>query len=104
MIHSLWITLTILTHSPNIYDYKQFASHIINNTQQMTCLDTLWTRESNWNPTANNPTSTAYGIPQILNLKENNPYRQIIIGINYIEHTYKTPCKALNHHNHKGWY
>lgn len=27
------------------------------------CLVDLWTRESNWDPYAENPTSSAYGIP-----------------------------------------
>ena len=33
---------------------------------QWTCLNWLWTRESNWETTATNPQSGAYGIPQSL--------------------------------------
>ena len=34
--------------------------------EQWSCLDSLWQRESNWNPHAQNPSSGAYGIPQSL--------------------------------------
>ena len=33
---------------------------------QFGCLDSLWERESHWNPFAENPSSGAYGIPQAL--------------------------------------
>src|SRR5690606_31121549 len=33
---------------------------------QFSCLDKLWTKESNWRVDADNPTSSAYGIPQAL--------------------------------------
>ncbi len=33
---------------------------------QFGCLDSLWERESHWNPFAENPSSSAYGIPQAL--------------------------------------
>ena len=103
MIHTLLITL-IIAHSPSAYDYKDFASKIINNTTQMRCLDVLWERESNWTPTSRNPHSTAYGIPQILGMKETNPYKQIITGLTYIHDRYHTPCKALTHHRQTGTY
>ncbi len=35
-------------------------------SDQFGCLDSLWTRESNWRVNADNPTSSAYGIPQAL--------------------------------------
>ena len=34
--------------------------------RQFRCLDSLWTRESNWNHRATNSSSGAYGIPQAL--------------------------------------
>jgi hypothetical protein len=103
MIHTLLITL-IIANSSSPYDYKDFASKIINDTQQMSCLDVLWTKESNWTPTSRNPHSTAYGIPQILGMNERNPYRQIIKGLDYIKARYGTPCKALTHHRQTGTY
>ena len=103
MIHTLLITL-IIANSSSPYDYKDFASKILADTTQMTCLDTLWTRESNWRPTAKNPHSTAYGIPQILGMNETNPYKQIIQGLTYIHTRYGTPCAALTHHKKQGTY
>lgn len=65
----------------------------------------LWDRESRWDYTADNPRSTAYGIPQILNMDEKTPMaRQIELGLKYIQHRYDTPSKALAFHNRNGWY
>lgn len=86
------------------YEYKAFAALIINDSQQMKCLDKLWTKESNWRPTAKNKKSSAFGIPQLLKMTETNPYRQIILGIKYVEHRYKSVCTALRYHNRKGHY
>ena len=33
---------------------------------EFSCLDSLWVKESGWDPQAANPTSSAYGIPQAL--------------------------------------
>jgi hypothetical protein len=85
--------------------YKQYAFIELNDLDQYYCLEELWFKESRWNPKADNPRSTAYGIPQLLNLKEQNPFRQIDIGLRYIEHRYSgCACKALAHHKIKGWY
>ncbi len=68
-------------------------------------LFTLWDRESRWDYTANNPHSTAYGIPQMLNMDEDTPMvRQIELGLKYIQHRYDTPSRALAFHNRNGWY
>ena len=68
-------------------------------------LFTLWNRESRWDYTADNPHSTAYGIPQLLNMDEKTPMvRQIELGLTYIQHRYGTPTKALAFHNRHGWY
>ena len=86
------------------YEYKAFAALIINDSKQMKCLDKLWTKESNWRPTAKNKKSSAFGIPQLLKMTETNPYRQIVLGIKYTEHRHKSACKALAFHNRKGYY
>jgi TP901 family phage tail tape measure protein len=65
-------------------------------------LDQLWTHESGWNPNAQNPTSTAFGIPQFLDgtwagaggHKTNDPRLQILYGLNYIGNRYGNPDKA----------
>ena len=56
-------------------------------------LKTLWTGESGWDNNAQNPTSTAYGIPQFLDStwasvgyqKTSDPATQIAAGIKYIK-------------------
>jgi hypothetical protein len=54
----------------------------------------LWGKESAWNPKADNPNSTAFGIAQMLGEDSTNPYVQISNGLRYIEHRYSNPCAA----------
>jgi hypothetical protein len=85
--------------------YKQYAFIELNNLDEYYCIEELWHKESRWSPTAKNARSSAYGIPQLLNMKEPNPFRQIDKGLRYIEHRYQgSACKALQHHKIKGWY
>jgi len=75
------------------------------NNKEWESLLLLWSKESRWDYTADNPTSTAYGIPQILNMPEDTPlFKQVDLGIKYIKKRYKTPTLALKHHLRKGWY
>ncbi|WP_264031716.1 ubiquitin-like domain-containing protein [Cellulosimicrobium sp. SH8] len=80
---------------------------------EFTCLDKLWTKESNWRVDADNPSSSAYGIPQALPGSKmssagadwrTNPATQITWGLGYIEGRYGTPCSAWSHSVAKGWY
>jgi hypothetical protein len=72
---------------------------------QWPCLRQLWQKESGWNPSAANPTSSAYGIPQMLRMKPGTPWRtQIDRGLGYIAHRYGTPCAAWGHSQRNGWY
>lgn len=73
-------------------------------SKQYSCLKKLWGKESAWNHLADNPHSTAYGIPQILGMKEKNPLKQVDLGIRYIRHRYDTPCKAWAFHKKHKWY
>lgn len=73
-------------------------------SKQFSCLKKLWGKESAWNHLADNPHSTAYGIPQILGMKEKNPLKQVDLGIKYIKHRYKTPCRAWAFHKKHDWY
>lgn len=84
--------------------YKLYSHIKLTNSRQYVCLEKLWTRESQWNPRADNKHSTAYGIPQLLKLKTKDPYKQIDAGLKYIAHRYGTPCKALAHHLKVGHY
>ncbi|WP_182525988.1 lytic transglycosylase domain-containing protein [Nocardioides dongkuii] len=80
---------------------------------QFGCLDSLWTRESNWTVDADNPTSSAYGIPQALPGEKmasagadwaTNPVTQIRWGLGYIADVYGSPCGAWAHSESHGWY
>lgn len=82
-------------------------------SDQFGCLDSLWTRESNWTVNADNPTSSAYGIPQALPGEKmasagadwaTNPATQIRWGLGYIQDRYGSPCGAWAHSESVGWY
>lgn len=62
--------------------------------KQMKCLRELWGKESAWNPQADNPNSTAFGIAQMLGETSTNPLVQIRNGLRYIQHRYESPCNA----------
>lgn len=65
----------------------------------------LWGKESAWKETADNPKSTAYGIPQLLNLEPGTPAPlQIEQGLAYIKSRYGKPSRAWQHWLNKGWY
>ena len=65
----------------------------------------LWGKESAWDHTADNPKSTAFGIPQILGMKPNTPApEQIARGLAYIQHRYGKPSVAWAHWRKYGWY
>ena len=85
-------------------NYKLYAHIKLKDAKQYRCLELLWNKESMWNPRADNPKSSAYGIPQLLKLKANDPYIQIDLGLKYIKHRYLTPCKALEFHKKTGHY
>jgi len=88
-----------------IKSVKQYAKEFTPNKTQWKCLAILWGKESAWNHLADNPHSTAFGIPQILGLKTIDPYEQIDLGWKYINHRYSgDACKAWKHHQRKGWY
>jgi hypothetical protein len=80
---------------------------------QFSCLDSLWTKESGWNPAAHNSSSGAHGIPQALpgsKMAEfgsdwsSNPITQMKWGLNYIKQRYGTPCSAWSYSESVGWY
>jgi hypothetical protein len=72
--------------------------------QQSKCLNQLWGKESGWNPEADNPTSTAFGIAQMLGEDSTNPIEQISNGLRYIEHRYENPCNAWEFWKRNYWY
>lgn len=75
------------------------------NLSEHRALMKLWGKESAWNPAADNPTSSAFGIPQLLNLDPETPApRQIERGLAYIQHRYDKPSVAWSHWRSNGWY
>jgi hypothetical protein len=85
-------------------NYKLYAHIKLLNAKEYRCLELLWTRESRWDPRADNPKSSAFGIPQLLKMKELDPFKQIDLGLKYIAHKHRTPCKAWQFHKLRGWY
>jgi hypothetical protein len=83
------------------------------NASEMSCLNSLWSRESHWNFKARNYRSGAYGIPQANPGTKmasagrdwrSNPITQIKWGMSYVNARYGSPCGALTQSNHLGWY
>jgi hypothetical protein len=80
-------------------------------SDQFSCLDSLYMSESGWRVDADNPTSSAYGIPQALTALHELPAdymtsaeSQIRWGLQYISDTYGTPCSAWSFKSARGWY
>jgi hypothetical protein len=80
---------------------------------QFGCLDSLWMSESGWRVNADNPNSSAYGIPQALPGSKmssegadwaTNPATQIRWGLGYIRDRYGSPCGAWSFKQGRGWY
>lgn len=74
--------------------------------------NTLVSKESSWNPSAQNPSSTAYGLGQFLNStwatvgarKTSDPGAQLQAMMDYIAQRYGNPMKALQFHLANNWY
>jgi hypothetical protein len=75
-------------------------------------LSALINKESGWNPLAQNPTSTAYGLAQFLDgtwsccgiAKTSDPALQARAMMLYILHRYGNPSAAMAHSRATGWY
>lgn len=80
-------------------------------SDQFGCLDALFVSESDWDVHADNPTSSAYGIPQALTSTYDVPAGyydsaevQIRWGLDYIRDSYGSPCSAWAFKQANGWY
>ena len=108
-----------VTHTEDLGggDPKQIAQAMLPefgfSSDQFSCLDSLWTKESGWNVSADNPSSSAYGIPQALPGDKmasagadwaTNPATQIKWGLGYIRDSYGSPCAAWAHSESYNWY
>ena len=76
-------------------------------------LNNLWTKESGWSVSADNPSSSAFGIPQALPGSKmashgadwrTNPATQIAWGLDYIAGRYGNPLAAWAHSQRFNWY
>jgi len=80
---------------------------------QFSCIDRIWTQESNWNVHADNPHSSAYGIPQALPGSKmasagpdwhDSAETQIRWGLEYIKNRYGSACSAWAFKSSHGFY
>jgi len=75
------------------------------NLSEHRALMKLWGKESGWNHKAQNPNSSAFGVPQLLKLNPQTPAPlQIERGLAYIQHRYEKPSVAWSHWRSNGWY
>jgi hypothetical protein len=82
-------------------------------SSEFDCVDNLWASESGWDVHADNPTSSAYGIPQALPGSkmssaganwEHSAETQIRWGLGYIQSRYGSACEAWSYKQGAGWY
>lgn len=95
-----------------IKDYARFMIKETWSEDEWESFDILIQKESSWNPSAQNPNSTAFGLGQFLNstwnmvgcVKTTNERKQIDCTILYIKKIYGSPQKALKFHLQHNWY
>jgi hypothetical protein len=82
-------------------------------TSEFSCVDNIWEHESRWDVHADNPYSSAYGIPQALPGSkmssagpdwQNSAETQIRWGLGYIKERYGSACAAWSFKQSHGWY
>ncbi len=107
-----------LGYEPATTDPREIARQIMANKyswgeDQFSCYNSIIMRESKWIVSADNPHSSAYGIPQALPGKKmavfgadwrTNPATQIRWGLDYVRVRYGTPCGAWSFKRGHGWY
>lgn len=105
-------------YDPKTTDPREIARQMMQNKygwgdNQFACYDKIIMRESRWIWNADNPTSSAYGIPQALPGSKmasagadwrTNPATQIKWGLGYVAERYGTPCSAWGFKASHGWY
>jgi hypothetical protein len=90
---------------------KEIAKELLDH-RQFICLTRLIGKESAWKPEAQNPTSTASGIGQMLDStvsslgmkKSDSAVAQLVATLSYISRRHSTPCGAWKHFEKNRWY
>ena len=90
---------------------KEVAKDLLNK-EQFLCLTKLIGKESAWRSDAQNPTSTASGIGQMLDStvsslgmkKSDSAVSQLVATLSYISRRHSTPCGAWKHFQKNRWY
>ncbi|WP_406727743.1 transglycosylase SLT domain-containing protein [Streptomyces sp. GD-15H] len=89
------------------------AQQMVGDSTQYQCFSNIVQRESNWNPTATNASSGAYGLVQALPASKmasagsdwkTNPATQIEWGLGYMNERYGSPCAAWDFWQSNNWY
>lgn len=89
------------------------AKKMIGNSAQYRCFSKIVQHESNWNVTATNASSGAYGLVQALPASKmasagsdwkTNPATQIKWGLDYMNSRYGSPCAAWDFWQANHWY
>jgi hypothetical protein len=106
------VTKTVVSTNPHDIARSMLA-HYGWSADQFSCLDEIYIHESGWNPSASNPYSGAYGIPQALpgdkmaafgSDWQTNPATQLAWGLTYIRDRYGSPCGAWAFWQSHNWY
>lgn len=99
--------------NPSPTNSRAYARYKVESDKQFKCLNRLWGKESAWTHTADNPYSSAYGIPQAMPGNKmadmgadwrTNPVTQIDWGLKYIRLRYGDPCGAWSFFLKNNWY
>ncbi|OZG50574.1 lytic transglycosylase [Pseudoscardovia radai] len=92
------------------YARAAMAAYGWTSDDEWNALENLWTRESGWRWDADNPSSSAYGIPQALPGSKmgtgwhDNAAVQISWGLSYIRQVYGSPSNAWRIWQIRKWY
>ena len=92
-------------------DAKQLAKKLLTK-KEYSCLSKLLGKESAWKSSAKNPTSSAKGIGQLLDVTYRNlgmkhteaSVAQLVATLAYIHRRHLTPCKAWEFFKQKNYY
>lgn len=100
-------------HAAAPADARAIAHQMIPDQAQYQCFSNIVERESDWDVTATNPSSGAFGLVQALPGSKmasagpdwrTNPATQIKWGLDYMKSAYGGPCGAWAFWQSHGWY